>query len=190
MRFRAPLRRSGALVNQCNPDSADGGCGSDRKRAISHSVCATCSRARCARRAVAFASPREPIAAHRHAVSTAHRKVVFFDLEDEVASGVAGVIEPAFQAAKTGSSDRLTNDLTAYDLYLCAYSMFFLPARQILKALHLLESAPCVFAWAAAYRQRMCTDRSSTHTAERVPVSVDRLYRSLMTIRVFSATLS
>src|SRR5215472_15963028 len=42
-----------------------------------------------------------------------------FDLQDKVASSVAGVIEPALQAAETArSAGRPTNDLTAYDLYL------------------------------------------------------------------------
>src|SRR6516225_483127 len=40
-----------------------------------------------------------------------------FDLQDKVASSVAGVIEPALQAAETArSAGRLTTDLTAYDL--------------------------------------------------------------------------
>ncbi len=42
-----------------------------------------------------------------------------FDLQDKVASSVAGVIEPALQPAETArSAGRPTNDLTAYDLYL------------------------------------------------------------------------
>src|SRR5882724_8038291 len=42
-----------------------------------------------------------------------------FDLQDKVASSVAGVIEPALQAAETArAAARPTNDLTAYDLYL------------------------------------------------------------------------
>ena len=42
-----------------------------------------------------------------------------FDLQDKVASSVAGVIEPALQAAETArSASRPTNDLSAYDLYL------------------------------------------------------------------------
>src|SRR5690348_10665924 len=42
-----------------------------------------------------------------------------FDLQDRVASSVAGVIEPALQAAETArSARRPTTDLTAYDLYL------------------------------------------------------------------------
>jgi TolB-like protein len=44
-----------------------------------------------------------------------------FDLQDKVASSVAGVIEPAVQAAEVArSADRPTTDLTAYDLYLRA----------------------------------------------------------------------
>ena len=54
-----------------------------------------------------------------------------FELQDEVASGVAGVIEPALQAAETArSARRPTNDLTAYDLYLRAYAMVWSSARQ------------------------------------------------------------
>ncbi len=44
-----------------------------------------------------------------------------FDLQDEVALSVAGVIEPTLQAAETArSAARPTTDLTAYDLYLRA----------------------------------------------------------------------
>jgi TolB-like protein/class 3 adenylate cyclase len=44
-----------------------------------------------------------------------------FDLQDNVASNVAGVIEPALQGAEMSrSAERPTNDLTAYDLYLRA----------------------------------------------------------------------
>jgi TolB-like protein/Flp pilus assembly protein TadD len=46
-----------------------------------------------------------------------------FDLQDKIASSVAGVIEPALQAAEIRRSvDRPTSDLTAYDLYLRALS--------------------------------------------------------------------
>ena len=89
-----------------------------------------------------------------------------FDLQDRVASSVAGVIEPALQAAETArSADRPTSDLTAYDLYLRARSMFFLSARQIAEALGLLERAierdphygPAL-ALAAVCCQRVCLD--------------------------------
>ena len=44
-----------------------------------------------------------------------------FELQDKVAISVAGVIEPTLQAAEIRrSSQRSTNDLTAYDLYLRA----------------------------------------------------------------------
>ena len=46
-----------------------------------------------------------------------------FDLQDKVASSVAGVIEPTLQAAEIRrASERPTGDLTAYDLYLRALS--------------------------------------------------------------------
>jgi len=65
-----------------------------------------------------------------------------FDLQDKVASGVAGVIEPALQAAETErSAGRPTTDLTAYDFYLPAYSVLLSSAKQIPEALHLLERA-------------------------------------------------
>ena len=55
-----------------------------------------------------------------------------FELQDQVAFSVAGVIEPALQAAETArSADRPTNDLTAYDLYLRAYAMALSSARAV-----------------------------------------------------------
>jgi len=65
-----------------------------------------------------------------------------FDLQDKVASSVAGVIEPALQAAETArSTNRPTDDLTAYDLYLRANAMVRVSARRIPEALRLLEQA-------------------------------------------------
>jgi adenylate cyclase len=93
-----------------------------------------------------------------------------FDLQDKVASSVAGVIEPALQAAEIRrSSERPTHNLTAYDLYLRAYSKFFFSARQIAEALRLLEQAierdphygPAL-ALAAVCCQRLCLDGLST----------------------------
>jgi TolB-like protein len=61
-----------------------------------------------------------------------------FDLQDKVASSVAGVIEPELQAAeKARSASRRTSDLSAYDLYLRALPMF--AAFQLPQALALLE---------------------------------------------------
>jgi TolB-like protein len=65
-----------------------------------------------------------------------------FELQDKVASSVAGVIEPALQAAETArSAGRPTADLTAYDLYLRADAMVLSAARQIPEALRLMEQA-------------------------------------------------
>jgi len=98
-----------------------------------------------------------------------------FDLQDKVASSVAGVIEPALQAAETArSASRPTDDLTAYDLYLRAYPMLFSSA-QVPEALRLLEQAiardprygPAV-AWAAICCYRLLQDgRSADPEMER-----------------------
>src|SRR5205814_7418919 len=66
-----------------------------------------------------------------------------FDLQDTVASSVAGVIEPALRAAETArSAGRPTNDLTAYDLYLRALESFSPGSKAgICRALDLLEQA-------------------------------------------------
>jgi TolB-like protein/class 3 adenylate cyclase len=65
-----------------------------------------------------------------------------FDLQDEVASSVAGVIEPRLQTAEISrSSERSTDDLTAYDLYLRAYAMFWSSAKHIPEALRLTKQA-------------------------------------------------
>jgi TolB-like protein/class 3 adenylate cyclase len=66
-----------------------------------------------------------------------------FELQDMVASSVAGVIEPALQAAETArAAGRPTNDLTAYDLYLRAHAMYLSSSRAgDDEALRLLEQA-------------------------------------------------
>jgi TolB-like protein len=72
-----------------------------------------------------------------------------FKLQDEVASGVAGIIEPALQAAEIRrSSERATHDLTVYDLYLQALPHCFSFERtRVTYALDLLGQAierdPC-----------------------------------------------
>jgi len=66
-----------------------------------------------------------------------------FDLQDQVATSVAGVIEPALQAAETTrAANRPTPDLTAYDLYLRALAAFFPITRDhVFEALELLNQA-------------------------------------------------
>jgi adenylate cyclase len=100
-----------------------------------------------------------------------------FELQDKVASSVAGIIEPALQAAETArSAGRSTSDLTAYDLYLRAYAMFLSSARQIPDALRLMEQAierdprygPAL-AWAAVCCFRLVNDdRSEDWEADRL----------------------
>jgi TolB-like protein len=100
-----------------------------------------------------------------------------FNLQDKVASSVAGVIEPALQAAETARlAARPTADLTAYDLYLRAYAMTLSSAKEIPEALRLLEQAiereprygPAL-AWAAHCCIRLFTDgRSENPAADRL----------------------
>jgi TolB-like protein/class 3 adenylate cyclase len=100
-----------------------------------------------------------------------------FNLQDKVASSVAGVIEPALQAAETArSASRPTNDLTAYDLYLRAYAMYLSSVARAPEALRLLEQAigrdprygPAL-AWAARCCFRLLIDgRSEDPDADRL----------------------
>jgi tetratricopeptide (TPR) repeat protein len=66
-----------------------------------------------------------------------------FELQDQVAVSVAGVIEPALQAAEMRrSAARPTTDLSAYDLYLRALASFFPTTRErVLDPLWLFEQA-------------------------------------------------
>jgi TolB-like protein/class 3 adenylate cyclase len=66
-----------------------------------------------------------------------------FDLQDKVASSVAGVIEPALQRAEMGrAAARPTTDLSAYDLYLRALAAFYrITKERVLEALGLLDQA-------------------------------------------------
>jgi adenylate cyclase len=89
-----------------------------------------------------------------------------FELQDKVASSVAGVIEPALQAAETArSGSRPTNDLTAYDLYLRGYAMVLSSAARAPEALRLMEQAIArdprygpALAWAAFCCYRLLLD--------------------------------
>jgi TolB-like protein len=110
-----------------------------------------------------------------------------FDLQDKVASSVAGIIEPALQAAETAhSTGRPTNDLTAYDLYLRAQAMVWSSARQIPEALDLLEQAIArdphygpALAWAAFCCYRLLLDgRSDAPAIDRLK-GVDFARRAL-----------
>ena len=66
-----------------------------------------------------------------------------FDLQDRVAINVAGVIEPALQAAEARrGASRATNDITAYDLYLRALATYYpITKGRLIEALELLQQA-------------------------------------------------
>jgi adenylate cyclase len=66
-----------------------------------------------------------------------------FDLQDQVATSVAGVIEPALHAAELRrSAARPTTDLTAYDFYLRALAVFYPATKErCSEALRLFERA-------------------------------------------------
>jgi adenylate cyclase len=110
-----------------------------------------------------------------------------FDLQDKVASSVAGAIEPALQAAETArATGRPTNDLTAYDLYLRAYAMVLSSTRQVPDALRLLEQAikrdPCygrALAWAAFCCFRLLHDGRSEDREADGPKGADFARRAL-----------
>jgi TolB-like protein/class 3 adenylate cyclase len=90
-----------------------------------------------------------------------------FDLQDKIAISVAGVIEPALQAAEMRrSAARPTTDLTAYDLYLRALAAWFPITKEgIFEALGLLEQAIVIdqhygpaLSWAASGHLRLITE--------------------------------
>lgn len=110
-----------------------------------------------------------------------------FDIQDRVASSVAGIIEPALQAAEAArSTSRPTCDLTAYDLYLRAYAMFLSSARQIPAALRLMEQAIVrdpryrpALAWAAICCFRLLLDYRSEDPAAHRANGADFARRAL-----------
>ena len=121
-----------------------------------------------------------------------------FDLQDKVASSVAGVIEPALQAAETArSAGRPTTDLTAYDLYLRAYAMVWSSAAQISEALTMLERAIArdprygpALAWAAHCYSRRCNDgRSADPSADRMR-AIDLARQALQVARDDTGTIA
>jgi TolB-like protein/class 3 adenylate cyclase len=114
-----------------------------------------------------------------------------FDLQDNVAASVAGVIEPELQTAEAArSAGRQTADLTAYDLFLRAHAMYWASARQIPEALRLLEQAidrapryALSLAWAALCCHRLLIDgRSKDRDADRLK-GIDYAHRALQAAR-------
>jgi TolB-like protein/class 3 adenylate cyclase len=90
-----------------------------------------------------------------------------FELQDKIAVSVAGVIEPALQAAEIRrSAARPTTDLSAYDLYLRALAALFpITKERTLEALGLLEQAIAIdrdygpaLSWAAICHMRLVSE--------------------------------
>jgi TolB-like protein len=89
-----------------------------------------------------------------------------FELQDKVAISVAGVIEPALQAAEMRRSAARPTDLGAYDLYLRALAAYFpMTKERIFEALGLLEQAIAMdrhygpaLSWAAICHLRLVFD--------------------------------
>lgn len=87
-----------------------------------------------------------------------------FDLQDQVAINVAGIIEPALQAAEgRRSAARPTDDLTAYDLFLRALATYYPITRErAFSTLELLRQAIAIdrdygpaLSWAAICLMRL-----------------------------------
>jgi adenylate cyclase len=110
-----------------------------------------------------------------------------FELQDRVASSVAGVIEPTLQAAETArSAARPTNDLTAYDLYLRAYALLWSSARHIPEALRLAKQAIArdprygpALAWAAYCYVALLHGNQSEHREANRRKAIDFARRAL-----------
>jgi adenylate cyclase len=90
-----------------------------------------------------------------------------FDLQDRIAVSVAGVIEPALQAAEMRrAAARPKADLTAYDLYLRALAVFYpITKDRVFEVLGLLERAIAIeprygpaLAWAAICHMTLVRD--------------------------------
>jgi TolB-like protein/class 3 adenylate cyclase len=111
-----------------------------------------------------------------------------FDLQDKVASSVAGVIEPALQAAEMRrSAARPTTDLSAYDLYLRALAVFFPVTRErVFEALGLFERVIAIdprygpaLSWAAVCHLRLFNDGWAETPAATRRKSVDLARQAL-----------
>jgi TolB-like protein len=109
-----------------------------------------------------------------------------FELQDKVAVSVAGVIEPALQAAEMRRSiARPTTDLTAYDLYLRALAAYYpITKERIFEALGLLEQAIAIdprygpaLSWAAICHRTLVRDgwAEEPETTRRKGIDLARL---------------
>jgi len=115
-----------------------------------------------------------------------------FDLQDKVAVSVAGVIEPALQAAEMRrSAARPTTDLGAYDLYLRALALYHpITKERMFEALGLLEQAVVIdprygpaLCWAAMCHRRLVLDGWAEEPETSRRKGVDLARRALQVAR-------
>jgi adenylate cyclase len=121
------------------------------------------------------------------------------ELQDKVASNVAGVIEPALQASEIRRAARKpTGDLTVYDLCLRAQSLFWSHRKNgILQALALLEQAierdpqygPAL-GWAAMCRLHVDFNGWSDDAERNRSIGLDYARRALLAGEEDAATLA
>ena len=108
-----------------------------------------------------------------------------FELQDKIALSVAGVIEPALQAAEMRrSAARPTSDLTAYDFYLRALAVFFPITKEgVVEALGLFEQAIAIdphygpaLSYAAICHQRLVAEgwAEEPETSRRAAIDLAR----------------
>jgi TolB-like protein len=110
-----------------------------------------------------------------------------FRLQDKVASSVAGIVEPALQAAETArSANHPIGDLSAYKAYLRGYAMLSTSAKQIPGALVSLDEAIArdpnygpALSFAAHCCMRLCLDGSSKHSGSDRRKGIEYARRAL-----------
>jgi TolB-like protein len=110
-----------------------------------------------------------------------------FELQEQVATSVAGVIEPALQSAEsTRAAHRPTSDLSAYDAYLRALAMYYTARTRIPQAFALLEQAIArdprygpALALAATISMNLVSDGSAPDRAANRQTGIDFARRAL-----------
>jgi adenylate cyclase len=122
-----------------------------------------------------------------------------FELQDQIATSVAGIIEPALQASEIRRAvQKPTSDLTAYDLCLRAQPLFWSFRKdKILQALALLERAierdpqygPAL-CWAALCRMQLDFSGWSEDPERNRNIGVDYARRALLAGEEDAATLA
>ncbi len=110
-----------------------------------------------------------------------------FDLQEKVALGVTGAVEPVLQAAEaTHSLGRPAELLTPKDLYLRSFAMALSSGARFREALPLLEQAMAqdphlapAAAWASVGRMRLVEDGRSDNPASDCQKGTDHAWHAL-----------